>query len=52
MEVDLEDITFCVIQNGEVKAHKKKSDYYGSSTQRNTIIFLETLIQLDVKKLI
>ena len=52
MEVDLEDITFCVIQNGEVTVHKKKSDYYGSSTQRNTIIFLETLIQLDVKKLI
>ena len=37
MEVDLEDITFWVIQNGEVTVHKKKTDYYGLSMQRNTV---------------
>lgn len=37
MEVDLEDITFWVIQNGEVMVHKKKTDYYGLSMQRNTV---------------
>ena len=51
MEVHLEDITFWVIQNGEVTVHKKKNDYYGSGTQTNTVVFLETLIQLACEEI-
>ena len=52
MEVDLQDITFWVVQNGEVTVHKKKNDYYGLSTQGNIIVvFLETLIQLACEEI-
>ena len=51
MEVDLQDITFWVIQNGEVTVHKKKNDYYGLSTQGNIVVFLETLIQLACEEI-